>query len=163
MYLFYILQQYRLTCTTLHHGPHPTGLLWCSLKMCIPLVHWWVTVRFTQVEPEVLLSCVCVLGSGLQHPGPKLWFVAFPAILHLRSPLRGIQLYCVYRYYIAVHDAVKGSVLYFLLALSGQQSLTGFHKRHLCCTDSDILLFYFLLTNVLYRKSLLTKVSAKCP
>jgi len=33
-----------------------------------------------------------VSSSGLQHPGAELWIVAVPAVLHVRSAVRGEAL-----------------------------------------------------------------------
>lgn len=39
------------------------------------------------VKMDVVSLCLCY--SGLQHPGSELRLLAFPAVLHLRSALRG--------------------------------------------------------------------------
>lgn len=39
------------------------------------------------VKMDAVSLCLC--HSGLQHPGSELWLLAFPAVLHLRSALRG--------------------------------------------------------------------------
>lgn len=45
-------------------------------------------------QPEKLCT-VWFCSSGLQYPGSKLWVVAFPAVLHLCSALRGTTLLCL--------------------------------------------------------------------
>lgn len=39
------------------------------------------------VKMDAVSLCLC--HSGLQHPGSELRLLAFPAVLHLRSALRG--------------------------------------------------------------------------